>query len=201
LSGKHAEARTTSRRPSRKFVPLVSALAVAALLVGGAGAAMNLGPARNTGAKVTDVAVPPPVSASPSHAAPDRASRGEMRAEPSPTPSRTPSKSPTRKPSQPAGGGTVTSSGSCEASYYGDGQKTANGENFDPNAFTAANKTLPFNTRVKVTNPKNGKSVVVRINDRGPFVAGRCLDLTTAAFAAIASLSSGVIDVKYDVLS
>jgi rare lipoprotein A len=87
-------------------------------------------------------------------------------------------------------------------SYYADGQKTANGEQFDPNAFTAANKTLPFNTRVRITNPANGKSVVVRINDRGPFVAGRCFDLSRAAFAAIASLSSGVLSAaKYEVLS
>ena len=52
-----------------------------------------------------------------------------------------------------------------------------------------------------MTNPKNGKSVVVRITDRGPFVSGRCLDLTTAAFSAIASTSAGVITAKYEVLS
>ena len=71
----------------------------------------------------------------------------------------------------------------------------------NPNAYTAAHKTLPFGTRVRVTNAANGKSVVVVIRDRGPFVAGRCLDLTPAAFGAIASLSSGVITVKYEVLS
>lgn len=86
-------------------------------------------------------------------------------------------------------------------SYYSDGQVTADGEQFDPNAFTAAHKTLPFNTRVRVTNPANGESVVVRINDRGPFVSGRCLDLSRAAFEAIASLGTGVLPAaKYEVL-
>ena len=66
---------------------------------------------------------------------------------------------------------------------------------------TAAHKTLPFNTRVRVTNPANGKSVVVRINDRGPFVSGRCLDLARGAFMVIASVGAGVIDnARYQVL-
>jgi rare lipoprotein A len=95
----------------------------------------------------------------------------------------------------------VTGSGTCPASFYSDGQKTANGENFDPNAFTAANRTMPFNTRVRVTNLANNKSTTVRINDRGPFSGNRCLDLSRAAFGAIANLSAGVINVKYEVLS
>jgi len=137
--------------------------------------------------------------------APDRGSRDDLR--PSGSTSATASASPTTSPSaspkptsKPSKSPVVTSAGTCQASYYGDGSHTANGEKFDPTALTAAHKTLPFNTRVKVTNTKNGKSVVVRINDRGPFVSGRCLDLTTAAFADIASLSSGVITVKYEVL-
>jgi len=133
--------------------------------------------------------------------APDRGSRDDLRpsgsASPTASASPTTSPSPTAKPSKSP---VVTSSGTCQASYYGDGSHTANGEKFDPTALTAAHKTLPFNTKVKVTNTKNGKSVVVRINDRGPFVTGRCLDLTTAAFADIASLSSGVITVRYEVL-
>jgi rare lipoprotein A len=71
------------------------------------------------------------------------------------------------------------------ASTYGSGQKTASGERFNPGALTAASKTLPFGTRVRVTNARNGRSVVVRINDRGPFVAGRIIDLSTAAARAI----------------
>ena len=72
------------------------------------------------------------------------------------------------------------------ASVYanGDGHawsKTANGERVNPDALTAAHRTLPFGTKVAVTNKKNGRSVVVRINDRGPFVRGRVIDLTPAA--------------------
>jgi rare lipoprotein A len=67
------------------------------------------------------------------------------------------------------------------ASVYGyRGGKTANGERAEPSRLTAAHRTLPFGTRVRVTNRKNGKSVVVRINDRGPFIRGRVIDLTPA---------------------
>lgn len=65
---------------------------------------------------------------------------------------------------------------------------------------TAAHKTLPFNTMVKVTNPNNGKSVTVRINDRGPFIAGRCLDLSTAAFDEIIGTGAGVGTVAWEVV-
>lgn len=76
------------------------------------------------------------------------------------------------------------------ASIYGNGdgysgRKTASGERMDPRAMTAAHKTLPFGTRVTVVNQRNGKQVVVRISDRGPFVRGRIIDLTPAAAAAI----------------
>lgn len=70
------------------------------------------------------------------------------------------------------------------ASYYCSGARTASGEHFNPNGFTAAHRTLPFGTRLAVTNPANGRTVVVRINDRGPFVRGVSLDLARgAAFA------------------
>ena len=81
------------------------------------------------------------------------------------------------------------------ASYYADafnGRPTANGEIFDMNAYTAAHKTLPFGTMVEVTNLENGKKVVVRINDRGPFVGNREIDLSKAAAAALDMLSRGV---------
>jgi rare lipoprotein A len=105
-----------------------------------------------------------------------------------------PSPAPTRN-------ATVTSSGSCGASYYHEPQGTANGETFDPDALTAAHKTLPFNSLVRVTNPTNGKSVTVRINDRGPYIDGRCLDLSRAAFATIADLGQGVLNVvSFEVL-
>lgn len=95
----------------------------------------------------------------------------------------------------------VLSSGSCQASFYGEGQMTANGESFNPGALTAAHKTLPFGSRVRVTNRNNGRSVVVRINDRGPFIAGRCIDLSTAAMRAVGGVGSGVIPVRYAVLA
>lgn len=91
-------------------------------------------------------------------------------------------------------------SGSCKASYYWQGQMTANGEQFNTNDFTAAHKSLPFNSRVKVTNLNNGKSTVVRINDRGPYISGRCLDLSRAAMQAIGGTGAGVVPVKYKVL-
>jgi rare lipoprotein A len=94
----------------------------------------------------------------------------------------------------------VVDSGSCGASFYSEGQLTANGETFDPSELTAAHKTLPFDTKVRVTNPANGRSVTVRINDRGPFIEGRCLDLSRAAFAEIASLDAGHVEVRYEVL-
>ena len=95
---------------------------------------------------------------------------------------------------------TPANGSSCQASYYWQGQKTANGEQFNPSDLTAAHKSLPFNSRVKVTNPNNGKTVVVRINDRGPYVSGRCLDLSKAAMETIGGTSSGVLTVNYEVL-
>ncbi|WP_433431500.1 septal ring lytic transglycosylase RlpA family protein [Nonomuraea sp. CA-141351] len=105
-------------------------------------------------------------------------------------------KSPAPKPKT-----RVLASGTCGASYYGEPQMTASGERFDPSAMTAAHKTLPLGSKVRVTNPNNGESITVRINDRGPYVSGRCLDLSQAAFAAIGNTSSGVMRVKYEVLS
>jgi rare lipoprotein A len=67
------------------------------------------------------------------------------------------------------------------ASWYMHGRRTANGEAFNPNGLTAAHRTLPFGTRVRVVNEKTGRSVVVRINDRGPFVGGRIIDLARGA--------------------
>jgi rare lipoprotein A len=85
------------------------------------------------------------------------------------------------------------------ASYYADfyeGRTTANGEIYRQNKITAAHKTLPFGTKVKVTNLANNKTVVVRINDRGPFVKGRIIDLTKAAAKEIDMIGSGISKVK-----
>ncbi|MEV7967134.1 septal ring lytic transglycosylase RlpA family protein [Sphaerisporangium sp. NPDC088356] len=105
---------------------------------------------------------------------------------------------PAKKPTAKA---KVISSGSCGASFYDEGQMTASGERFNPDAMTAAHKTLPMGSKVRVTNPRNGRTVTVRINDRGPFVSGRCLDLSRAAFDTIGSLSTGAMTVKYAVLA
>ncbi|WP_299492423.1 septal ring lytic transglycosylase RlpA family protein [Acaryochloris sp. IP29b_bin.137] len=92
---------------------------------------------------------------------------------------------------------------SGEASWYGPGfhgNYTANGEVYNQYALTAAHKTLPFGTRVKVTNLYNGRSVVVRINDRGPFIPGRVIDLSQGAAQVIGVTSSGVAPVRMDIL-
>ena len=90
-----------------------------------------------------------------------------------------------------------------KASFYGErwnGRKTSNGEIFDTSKLTAAHKTLPFGTIVKVTNEANGKSVIVRINDRGPYIKGRVIDLTKAAFGSIESINKGVTKVKLEII-
>ncbi|WP_282956254.1 septal ring lytic transglycosylase RlpA family protein [[Limnothrix rosea] IAM M-220] len=89
------------------------------------------------------------------------------------------------------------------ASWYGPGfhgRRTANGERFNQYAMTAAHKTLPFGTRVRVTNMRNGKSVIVRINDRGPFIRGREIDLSKGSAQQIGLMSSGVGNVKLEIL-
>jgi rare lipoprotein A len=89
------------------------------------------------------------------------------------------------------------------ASWYGgkfQGRRTANGEIFDTNEFTAAHKTLPFGTIVKVTSLESGESTVVRINDRGPFIAGRIIDLSRAAASAIGLAGKGVAKVRIELL-
>lgn len=90
-----------------------------------------------------------------------------------------------------------------EASWYGpgfNGKKTANGETFNMNKLTAAHKKLPFGTKVKVTNLQNGKSVIVRINDRGPFVKGRIIDLSKKAAQKIDLIKVGHTPVKLEII-
>ena len=90
-----------------------------------------------------------------------------------------------------------------KASYYGPkfhGRKTANGEVFNQYDLTAAHKTLPFGTVCKVINLDNGKSVIVRINDRGPFIKGRILDLSYGAAKRIDGVIAGVMNVKIEIL-
>ena len=187
---------------------MIAGTAVAVVLIGGAVAALQL---------QTPAPRPDAISASTDPADParqtDRADRGELRDAPSPSdsppgsaspsPSGSPTKSPApkRSSSTPGTSAAVSSTGTCQASYYDTGTTTASGEAFNPDGITAAHRTLPFNTRVRVTNLANGTSVTVRINDRGPFVDGRCIDLSRGAFTVIAPLGAGVLSVRYEVLT
>ncbi|WNM41833.1 septal ring lytic transglycosylase RlpA family protein [Micromonospora halotolerans] len=208
MAGRHLRTRKFS---SPAGIAATAAVGVV-LAIGGTVGAVQLTSAE-------PAATPAAVEALPSTLAPSSASPSASpsvspsltpspKATPSPTATRTQaasrSKTRTASPKPTAKKTTaaakVVDSGSCGASFYDEGQMTANGETFNPDALTAAHKTLPFNTKVRVTNPANGKSVVVRINDRGPFVAGRCLDLSRAAFAAIASTDLGELTVRYEVL-
>jgi len=89
------------------------------------------------------------------------------------------------------------------ASYYHEkfnGRKTASGEIFDNAKFTAANRTLPFGTSIKVTNLNNGKEVIVKVNDRGPYHSTRALDMSKAAFDEIGDTGNGTIPVEYEIV-
>lgn len=89
------------------------------------------------------------------------------------------------------------------ASYYHDkfnGRKTASGEIFNNTKLTAAHRTLPFGTIIEVTNLRTGKSVEVRINDRGPFHSSRALDLSKAAFNSIGNHTRGVMPIEYEII-
>ncbi|GAB3148057.1 hypothetical protein GCM10027290_32210 [Micromonospora sonneratiae] len=207
MTGKHFRTRT-----GRLRVGLVSGAAVAVVLaVGGTVGAVQLaarptaGTPAGNGTSLSTAGTP--VEASPSPSAVSAEPTGSPTASPTATKStqrasrsntRTAAPSPTSAKKTAAS--QVVGSGSCGASFYAEGQLTANGETFDPEALTAAHKTLAFDTRVRVTNPANGKSVVVRINDRGPYIDGRCIDLSRAAFRAIASLDLGEINVRYEIL-
>jgi rare lipoprotein A len=226
LSGKHA-----LKRGARTYLPVVAAIVVVGILVGSALLAMRFerrgghtdatasrdatashaaaddssasaSPSGSTTADALagDPALPvtPSTQPTPAETRPaERADRGAART----TPSATRSPAAAKTSAAGTGGGAVTSSGTCGASFYDTGSTTANGEAFDPEGLTAASKTLAFNTRVRVTNTANGKQVVVRINDRGPFVAGRCLDLARGAFRQIASLGAGVLTARFEILA
>jgi rare lipoprotein A len=86
------------------------------------------------------------------------------------------------------------------ASFYTEGAQTASGERFDAHEMTAAHPTLPFGTRLRVTNVATGKSVTVRVNDRGPFVPGRVVDVSYAAAETLGMIGRGVAQVRLDVV-
>ena len=86
------------------------------------------------------------------------------------------------------------------ASYYWQGRSTASGERFNPTGMTAAHRSLPFGTKVRVTNLHNGRSVVVRINDRGPFIRGRIIDVSRGAASELGFVKNGITKVKLAVV-
>lgn len=116
-----------------------------------------------------------------------------------------PARSPVSMPKLPSeiNVGPVKISSRGVASYYGydgSGNRTASGQRFNPEGMTAAHRSLPFGTKVRVTNTRNGRSVVVRINDRGPFIRGRVIDLSVAAARILGMMGSGVAPVRIEVL-
>ena len=86
------------------------------------------------------------------------------------------------------------------ASFYTEGTETASGEKFDTNDLTAAHPTLPFGTRLRVTNVASGQSVTVRVNDRGPYVQGRVVDVSHSAADALGMVGKGLANVKLEVV-
>ncbi|MFA1541527.1 septal ring lytic transglycosylase RlpA family protein [Actinomadura monticuli] len=197
-------------RARLRTVLIVSGAAVAVLAAGAFALVNDNGSAES--AQAAQTAPPPgdPLAGRPGTGAP-RADRGKPRA-PEPAPKQKPAKSRTKsdttaahlaRPEKKTGKKKrkVLDSGSCEASYYWEGQMTASGERFDPSKLTAAHKTLPMGSKVRVTNKNNDRSVTVRINDRGPYAGGRCLDLSRAAMKKVGGTGSGVIPVRYEVLS
>jgi rare lipoprotein A len=116
-------------------------------------------------------------------------------------PAASPAAAPAAKAAAPVAAGSDSLEG--KAAWYGKkfaGRKTASGQRFNPNAMTAAHPTLPMGSKVKVTNTKNNKSVVVVINDRYPAAGGRIIDVSRAAARKLGFVRSGVTDVKLEVL-
>lgn len=106
----------------------------------------------------------------------------------------------TRYASRKNSGGAKTASHGV-ASFYTEGTKTASGEKFNTLDMTAAHPTLPFGTKLRVTNVASGKSVTVRVNDRGPYVQGRVVDVSYSAADALGMVGKGVAKVKLDVVT
>lgn len=132
----------------------------------------------------------------------ETAPTAEPEAEPQPEPAPAPDVAATVPSSEPDGY-RITSSFTGMASWYGNelaGNQTASGEIFDPSQLTAAHLTLPFDTRVRVTRLSNGSSVIVRINDRGPYAHGRIIDLSRAAAEVLGMVQDGEAEVRVDVL-
>ncbi len=191
LDGKHVARR--QRRLARPVLPIAAGLVVAAATVGGVTLSHS---GNDSGNGNTQRASAATADTQPDRATiPQHASRGKSRTESS--------KSDSKGSSSDAGdqSNSVGESGSCKADYLSTGSTTASGEKFDSKAYTGANMFLRFGSKVRITNEATGKSVVIRINDRGGFVQGRCFDLTTTAYSEIASLSDPTVQISYVVIS
>ncbi|MDP8961026.1 MAG: septal ring lytic transglycosylase RlpA family protein [Actinomycetota bacterium] len=204
--------RRSSSRPAVLAAATVAVL-LATALSAGANVADQGQRSRAPGAatpRLTSTVVPPPVGPPRT---PPRPNLVVRRAEaPAPPPARPPNreaaparpqarKPQARKADPTASAGRRLIRG--PASWYGPGfagKATASGEVYDPSELTAAHRSLPFGTRVRVTNQRNGRSVVVRINDRGPFVGGRILDVSSAAADRLRMKGHGVVPVTVQVL-
>lgn len=198
-SGRHRHTVTTKTfRSIVLTAAAISAVAVTLITIA------VTGPSSSSATSGAEAAYPPRTT----HRTTGRVSRDSPRTplpEPTDAPSAEPSDSPQAQPAlkkkAPPHRAKILSRGACDASYYGSGGHTASGEAFDPDALTAAHRTLPLGSKVRIINRNNDRSVIVRINDRGPFVTGRCLDLSSAAMQAVGGLGSGVIPVRYEVLA
>lgn len=95
---------------------------------------------------------------------------------------------------------TTINNNSVVTSWYQSGYRTASGQRFDPNGLSAAHRTLPFGTKLKLTNPKNGKSIIVTVNDRGPFVRGTGLDVSRGAAQRLGFIRQGKTRLQMQVL-
>lgn len=111
-----------------------------------------------------------------------------------------PVRSVVRRPAPNADAGEVKAASHGVASFYSFDTQTASGEKFDKNELTAAHPTLPFGTRVRVTNVSTGRAVTVRVNDRGPYVRGRIVDVSYSAAEALGMVNQGVANVRLDVV-
>jgi rare lipoprotein A len=148
-----------------------------------------------SGCATTRPPSPPPPPESKAETKPE----AKPETKPEAKPETRPGAKPEVKPEPGSGGGQTG-----EASWYGEphhGRTTASGETYDMSQLTAAHRTLPLGTRVLVTNLKNGRAVEVRINDRGPSVEGRIIDLSYAAARELGAVSGGTIPVRLRVIS
>ena len=184
----------TERTPLAKRAGLILAAAMIASAPAASGAlAQNIAQDTSFDAAFTDLGPAKAAPQMPSNAVDLDSFKPKREIAPKPKPAET----------NLAGGRVVRSLGTKVASYYGKrfhGRLTANGERFNMNAMTAAHKTLPFGTKVRVTYPRNGRSVVVRINDRGPFIKGRAIDLSRGAASKLGFIQSGHARVKLDIV-